>query len=981
MRRLIALLAAASFVAALSAQTMPPSTDGVPSVTDPSVPLNYVGNDGSVSLGINREGQTEGQLLGVFARNNERALVGQLWWDRTGAGGLQSDYNWLWGMTAQEARERPDAAMVARLSFAMDQNADHDRKATVGFGVERRDFSIEGYLAHGISSARTAGSALHSDATTVSGSDAIGNFDQIETTTVETLFSSKPYGGELGLQVSHVFEPLAMRVHGGASVQDGDGASANTVSIGLDTPLGTRGWGLSALGEHVSKHGGLDPGTDDRLSVFLRYEFGGHGSFVAAGASEDPAWVARSLGRPSSAHPRVVESYRVQRSQTVGVTRGPKQYTNRFPLLHDDSASTAADQTVTIAVLANDSDPDNDPLALTAVTQPAHGTATIAGTQIIYTPSAGFSGSDSFRYTASDGRSGSGSALVTVTVAGRPNQAPVARNDTANAAFGQPATIAVLANDTDPDGDAISITGVGTAQHGTVVLSGTQVTYTPEPGFSGNDLFTYTISDGRGGTSTATVSVVIAPRVNRLPVARDDAANAGFGAPTTVAVLGNDIDPDGDALSLVSITAPAHGSAVVSGSSVIYTPAAGYAGIDIFLYTISDGRGGTASASVTVTVAAQPNRPPVAVNDTATTAFGQPVSIAVLANDSDPDGDPLAITSVTVPPGGGTAVITGGNVLYTPAPIANGAQPPPLTYTISDGRGGTATATVTVTVSAAPNQPPVAVDDVATTLFGQPVTIAVLSNDSDPDGDSLTITAVTAPVGGGTAVISGASVIFTPGAFGATSTDRFTYTISDGRGGVATATVTVTIGAAPNQPPVAVDDTANTAFGQPVQIAVLANDSDPDGDVLSIAAVNAPLTGVAVISGTVVTYTPDAGFSGIDRFAYAISDGRGGTATAFVAVVVAPVPNQPPVAVADVVTTPSATPVTIAVLANDSDPDGDTLTVINVTSPTQGTAVISGNTIIYTPNAGALNLDQFEYTISDGHGNTATAAVGVFVLG
>src|SRR5579862_1002541 len=142
----------APLVAALTvASAAPPwpsdqNTNGAPSVTDPSVPLSYVGNDASVSLGINEDGHSEGQLMGVFARNNERAAVGQLWWDQSGAGGFQGDFNWLWGMNALEAREHPDQATVARLSFAIDQNGDHDRKATVGFGIERRAFSIEAYL-------------------------------------------------------------------------------------------------------------------------------------------------------------------------------------------------------------------------------------------------------------------------------------------------------------------------------------------------------------------------------------------------------------------------------------------------------------------------------------------------------------------------------------------------------------------------------------------------------------------------------------------------------------------------------------------------------------------------------------------------------------------------------------------------------------------------------------------------------------------
>jgi hypothetical protein len=191
--------------------------------------------------------------------------------------------------------------------------------------------------------------------------------------------------------------------------------------------------------------------------------------------------------------------------------------------------------------------------------------------------------------------------------------------------------------------------------------------------------------------------------------------------------------------------------------------------------------------------------------------------------------------------------------------------------------------------------------------------------------------------------------------------------------------VTVAVGATANQPPVAVDDSATTAFGQPVAVPVLANDSDPDGDTIAIASVSAPLDGTAAIAGNAVVYTPAAGFSGVDRFSYTISDGRGGTATAFVTVVVAPAPNQPPIAVND---TGAFNQTVIAVLANDSDPDGDPLAIIAVTQPIganggpAGTVAITGTTVTWSP-AGYLGAATFTYTISDGRGGTATATVDV----
>lgn len=979
-RRFVGLLAAAG-IAAASAQVAPRDPDAPPSVADPSIPLTYVGNDGSVSIGVNREGRTEGQLLGVFARHDTHAVVGQLWWDRAGAGGVQGDYNWLWGGNPIAAREHPDQATVSRLSFALDQNAAHDRKATLGFGIERRAFSVEAWLAHGVSGGRAAGHVVRNDPTQIGGSDDVGTWTQVDTTTIDTLFEDKPFGTEFGVQFSHVFEPMAMRLYGGASTQDGVGARATTLSLGLDTPLGKRGWGLSALAEHVRRTGGAGTGDDDRLSMFVRYEFGGHGSFAPTAQLENPAWISRSLARPSSAHSRTVESYRKVRSQSVSVTHGPRQYSNHFPVAQADSASTTEGVAVSIDVLGNDSDADGDALAINAVTAPAHGTAAISGTAILYTPAPGFVGTDTFAYTVGDGRGGSAGANVSVVVGARPNQAPIARDDAATTPFGQPVTVDALANDSDPDGDELVLLGVGVPAHGSAGIAGRNVLYTPAPGYSGSDRFTYTIGDGHGGTATATITITVGAPPNRPPIARDDTATTTVGQPVTIAMLANDADPDGDALTIATVGVPAHGSAAVSGGAVVYTPAAGYSGVDRFSYTISDGHGGTAGAFITVVVAPAPNRPPVAADDAATTAAGQPVTIPVLANDSDPDGDALTIVSVGAP-AHGVAAIAGSAILYTPAAGYGGADA--FSYTISDGRGGTATANVAVTVAAAPNRPPVAVDDAAATAFGQPVTIAVLTNDSDPDGDALTIVSVGAPAHG-VAAIAGNAVLYTP-ATGFSGADTFAYSISDGHGGTATANVTVTVAPAPNQPPVAVADAATVAYLGSVTIPVLANDSDPDGDPLTIVSVSAPSFGTAAIAGNSIVYVSSqtAAVSGSDSFTYTISDGHGHVATATVTVTIEQTaPNQPPVAQNDAVATPANTPVVIDALANDSDPDGDPLTIVAVTQPANGTAAIAtSGGILYTPNAGFFGtIDVFTYTISDGRGGQASAQVAVFVSG
>ena len=272
-----------------------------------------------------------------------------------------------------------------------------------------------------------------------------------------------------------------------------------------------------------------------------------------------------------------------------------------------------------------------------------------------------------------------------------PDPATVARNSTNN-------LIAVLANDTDPDGDTLTLSSVGAPSHGTTSISGSSASYTPTSGYSGPDSFTYVVSDGHGGTATGTVSVTVTAG-NSNPVANPDSATVAPGSSNNlIAVLANDTDPDGDALSLTSVSSPSHGAAAISSGKVSYSPARGYAGPDSFTYVVSDGHGGTATGTVTVTVGSgtTTNRPPVANPDSATVLSGSSNNlIAVLANDTDPDGDALSLTSVSSPPHG-TATISSGKVSYTPA--AGYSGPDSFTYVISDGRGGTATGTVSLTV-------------------------------------------------------------------------------------------------------------------------------------------------------------------------------------------------------------------------------------------------------------------------------------------
>ena len=196
---------------------------------------------------------------------------------------------------------------------------------------------------------------------------------------------------------------------------------------------------------------------------------------------------------------------------------------NSPPVAVDDSATCAEDDSVSVPVLANDSDPDGDPLSIQSVGSPAHGDASRSGDQVVYTPDPDYCGDDSFTYTASDGNGGSDSATVSVTV-GCVNDPPVAVDDSATCAEDDSVSVPVLANDSDPDGDPLSIQSVGSPAHGDASRSGDQVVYTPDPDYCGDDSFTYTASDGNGGSDSATVSVTVGCVVDEIVVAIEDAS-------------------------------------------------------------------------------------------------------------------------------------------------------------------------------------------------------------------------------------------------------------------------------------------------------------------------------------------------------------------------------------------------------------------------------------------------------------------------
>ncbi|MEQ9161836.1 MAG: Ig-like domain-containing protein, partial [Ilumatobacter fluminis] len=334
-----------------------------------------------------------------------------------------------------------------------------------------------------------------------------------------------------------------------------------------------------------------------------------------------------------------------------------------------------------------------------------------------------------------------------------------------------------------------------------------------------------------------TVSVDIAQPTdeNRPPITRPDAIRVRRGTEFTLSVLANDRDPDGDRLLLtVPGPLPPGLDVAVSGADLLITANAGSASLVPFTYRVDDGNGHEVVGSVLVAVIAEvePNRPPIANADAASAVVGTTQLIDVLANDSDPDNDPLTIVEVRSETGA-TVAVQGDRVRYT-TPSDTGDEDVRLdrfSYTISDGNGHTADGEVTVRVL--PEllaEPPFAQDDAATTEVDVPVTLDVLRNDGDPSGEPPVLRGTPGCAGVGVATVTESSkVTYTP-PLGRSGVFSCTYTVENSQGLQATATIVISVIEPPvtNQKPLARPDTIDAVFGERVSTDVLENDIDPD---------------------------------------------------------------------------------------------------------------------------------------------------------
>jgi len=515
-----------------------------------------------------------------------------------------------------------------------------------------------------------------------------------------------------------------------------------------------------------------------------------------------------------------------------------------------------------------------------------------------------------------------------------------------------------LVNDSDANGDIISVCGFDQASNGTVTQIGDIIYYTPDPGFFGVDEFLYTICDGNGGTAQANIIVNVS-LCNSPPVAENDFYTTNCDK-IFMYVLDNDFDPDGTPVTICDFSEPTSGTLLFWDTFFSFIPAGSYNGPVSFTYTLCDPDGLTSTATVSIDVEGC-NSAPIAENDSYTSTC-EKIWMHVLDNDFDVDGGEY-ICDFTDP---GIGSLFFWDTFFTYIPAAGHNGPVTFEYTLCDPQGLQSVATVTIEISC--NVAPIAAPDTYdATCFK--FDLFVLDNDSDPDGGPITICDYTEPTHGSVIFFDSFFSYIPPADF--TGPVTFTYTICDEYGLTSVTNVTINVVCGCTNPII------NACTGPLQGIELCPEFCDLSGPYELTGAHSSWDCSITQNDNGCITYLPLPGFFGVDTVTLDACDEFGNCDTSVINVTVGDC-NQstPPQAIGDVYNVNCTTTI-LDVLGNDVNTAGGALTICDFDAVTIGTLLFNNNTFTYTPPADLVGLVSFTYTVCNEAGESSQANVTI----
>ncbi|WP_458116805.1 Ig-like domain-containing protein [Arthrobacter sp. D2-10] len=667
---------------------------------------------------------------------------------------------------------------------------------------------------------------------------------------------------------------------------------------------------------------------------------------------------------------------------------------NQPPVAEDDELGARVGSTTLLPVLDNDSDPDGDLLTVTV----PEGLPDVGAVQPVY-DATGLQvvleadvppGRHTFDYAVDDGRGGRDTASVTLNVrSADSNEPPLQKRKTRIVLEqGQSANQHILADWTDADGDdlylqsATATTDGDSAKHRDDGL----LTFTDGGAQIGEKEVAITVSDGRETTEGVVVVDVRAPG-EVPPIANPDHLTVNAGEELLVAPLENDLDPSGRGLRLTRINGGETAEVTPNYEVGTFTFRSDKPGPVYLDYVVANG---PASAPGIIRIDVLPEGgeagAPVAVRDSALLPTGGQTLVDVLANDTDPGGGVLVVQSVSLPADSPVTVAVLSHSILRISDTRGLKERITFSYSVSNGRESS-TGQVSVVPIPAPAklQPPRAADDEITVRAGDVATVEVLSNDTHPNGGVLTLDpelVETVAPGQGLLAVSGNSLRFKAGTTPGTYRAIYAVRGPDGQEDSAQVQFRVTaVDEENNSRPLPETVKARAIAGNTTRIPIPLTGIDPDGDSVSLVGIDqAPTKGTVRVGATFIEYTAATDISGQDSFSYVVTDrfGARSTGTVLLGIALPSTVNQVPVPVDDSVDVLPGRNVTVDVLSNDSDPDGDALALLPDGLEAAGgiNAEVHDRKVRFT-SPEQTGTTAVRYTVDDGRGGTAMGTVRV----